>query len=226
MLRPPQRQESTLTGSTAVQYFEAVVIAATNRDLDTNIKTGSFREDLFVRLTRSTSSCHRSATGGETSPNSSLFSNYFARQHGRTQWQPEPDVFNRLVGHVWPGTVRQLAQKILPNLRVRGSDRRCPRHVLRFFARLRSSMTRRPRLQRRLTICRRSKAAASGTRRQSRSSSKTWGPGLCDCRRTAKLPAENGTSTGKAGVTTGFTSTSGSPSAVRRRGLPTVTYAH
>lgn len=113
LLRVLQRHEVTPVGSTDVQRVDVVVIAATHRNLEAEVAAGTFREDLLYRL----NTIHLAVPPlrdrqADIPALVEFFAAHFARQYGRPQWRPEPHVLERLVGHAWPGNVRQLAQTI------------------------------------------------------------------------------------------------------------------
>jgi DNA-binding NtrC family response regulator len=113
LLRVLQRWEVTPVGSTDTHPIDVQVIAATNRDLEAEVASGSFREDLLYRLNTIHLNVPPLRARTDDSPRFiEHFSAHFAREYGRPQWQPDPRMLDRFVRHSWPGNVRQLAQTI------------------------------------------------------------------------------------------------------------------
>lgn len=113
LLRVLQLWEVTPVGSTAVHRVDVQVIAATNRDLESRVETGEFREDLFYRLNTIHLAVPPLRERREDIPRFiEHFSTHYAREYGRPIWLPEPQVLERLVHCPWPGNVRQLAQTV------------------------------------------------------------------------------------------------------------------
>lgn len=113
LLHVLQRLEVTPVGSTQVHPVDVQVIAATNRDLETAVTTGLFREDLFYRLNTIHLAVPSLRERREDIPRFiSHFAGYFARKYGRPEWIPDHDVLAAFVRFDWPGNVRQLSQVI------------------------------------------------------------------------------------------------------------------
>jgi transcriptional regulator with GAF, ATPase, and Fis domain len=113
LLHVLQRLEVTPVGSSRTYAVDVQVIAATNRNLDQAVAAGLFREDLLYRLNTIHISVPPLRARKEDIPRFiSHFSAHFARKYDCRQWWPAADTLDRLVGHPWPGNVRQLAQTI------------------------------------------------------------------------------------------------------------------
>jgi len=113
LLRVLQLWEVTPVGSTDVHRVDVQVIAATNRDLESRVETGAFREDLFYRLNTIHLAVPPLRERREDIPRFiEHFSSHYAREYDRPLWVPEPPLIARLVNHPWPGNVRQLAQMV------------------------------------------------------------------------------------------------------------------
>ncbi|MFM9059603.1 MAG: sigma 54-interacting transcriptional regulator [Planctomycetaceae bacterium] len=113
LLRVLQRGEVTPVGSTSDHRVDVQVIAATNRDLEADVESGSFREDLFYRLNTVHLAVPPLRSRAEDIPRFVRhFAAHFAHEYERPLWEPPADVIQRLATHSWPGNVRQLAQTI------------------------------------------------------------------------------------------------------------------
>src|SRR5437763_2161969 len=89
------------------------VIAATNRDLEQDVREGRFREDLFYRLNTFVIKLPRLAERPEDIP---LLATHFfdemCRKHKRQLAGITPEAIAYLTRYSWPGTVRQLRSEI------------------------------------------------------------------------------------------------------------------
>lgn len=113
LLRVLQRGEVTPVGSTETFHVDVVVIAATHRDIEADVGSGLFREDLLYRL----NTIHLKvpplrARSQEIPRFIEHFSTHFARIYDRPIWQPNLEVLAQLIAYSWPGNIRQLAQTI------------------------------------------------------------------------------------------------------------------
>jgi DNA-binding NtrC family response regulator len=95
-------------GGTAELYADVRVVAATNRDLEAEIKAGRFREDLYYRLNVITI---RLPPLRERRGDVPELVEYFltTRQVGPVRCTVEPEALEALVRYDWPGNVRELA---------------------------------------------------------------------------------------------------------------------
>ncbi|HKC65956.1 MAG TPA: sigma 54-interacting transcriptional regulator, partial [Pyrinomonadaceae bacterium] len=89
------------------------VIAATNRDLEQDVREGRFREDLFYRLNTFVIKLPQLTERPEDIP---LLASYFfeemCRKHNRQLSGITPEAMDYLVRYSWPGNVRQLRSEI------------------------------------------------------------------------------------------------------------------
>jgi len=113
LLRALQQREVVPVGSSVPVAVDVQVIAATNRDLESEVEAGRFREDLFYRL----NTVHIVVPPlRERADDIPLFlehfSAWFADRFEMPLWRPAPDVIERLLRHSWPGNVRELSQLV------------------------------------------------------------------------------------------------------------------
>jgi DNA-binding NtrC family response regulator len=95
-------------GSTQENLADVRVVAATNRPLEEEIKTGAFREDLYYRLNVVTIQLPLLRERRSDIPE--LVEHFLtSRQIGSTRYRIEPDALEALVHYDWPGNVRELA---------------------------------------------------------------------------------------------------------------------
>jgi two-component system, NtrC family, response regulator AtoC len=89
------------------------VVAATNRDLERDVRSGRFRQDLFFRLSafiiRLPPLRERPS---EIDLFAELFARQFARRMNRARFRLDPDAITALRAYDWPGNVRELRTAI------------------------------------------------------------------------------------------------------------------
>ncbi|HMD39128.1 MAG TPA: sigma-54 dependent transcriptional regulator [Candidatus Acidoferrum sp.] len=112
LLRALQEREVKPVGSTERRHINVRIIAATNRDLDSAIRTGAFRQDLYFRLNvvqlklpplrERKSDIQLLVTA---------FLEKFSDQHGPPRTISD-DAMRRLIAYDWPGNVRELENAI------------------------------------------------------------------------------------------------------------------
>jgi transcriptional regulator with GAF, ATPase, and Fis domain len=113
LLRVLQEGEFDPVGSAATRKVTVRVLAATNRDLASAVKQGTFREDLYYRLNVFPLRLPPLRERGEDIVRlASTFARQFASKIGRTVAPLTPDEARRLRGYSWPGNVRELQNVI------------------------------------------------------------------------------------------------------------------
>jgi DNA-binding NtrC family response regulator len=109
LLRAIERKEFLRVGGTAPERVDVRIVAATNRDLETQAKRGTFREDLYFRLSGFVLEIPPLRERRDDVP--LLVANFLVR-FAREQKKPEPtiseDALGRLAAYDWPGNVREL----------------------------------------------------------------------------------------------------------------------
>ena len=113
LLRVLQERKVQRLGGTISIPINARIIAATNRDLETFLKEGKFREDLYYRLNviRIEVPTLRERRGDIAALSGSILEK-LNRQMGRRVRGLDPDAMARLQAYSFPGNVRELENRI------------------------------------------------------------------------------------------------------------------
>jgi len=106
MLRVLQEKEVRPVGSNQRHHVDVRVIAATNRDLETAYKAGTFRKDLYFRLNVVT--VHLAALRERKSDIPTLVRWFLGRIAPNRGFQVSNAAMNCLLNYEWPGNVREL----------------------------------------------------------------------------------------------------------------------
>ena len=89
------------------------VVCATHQNLPEKIRTGSFREDLYYRISEiAVQIPPLSARGGDIILLARMFLDLFCREQGRNLRGFSKDALSALEGYNWPGNVRELKNRV------------------------------------------------------------------------------------------------------------------
>jgi len=112
LLRALQEREVKPVGSTEHRHINVRVIAATNRDLETAIRSGTFRQDLYFRLNVVQIKLPPLRDRKSDIPILvTAFLEKFSDPQGPVRTISE-DAMRRLIAYDWPGNVRELENAI------------------------------------------------------------------------------------------------------------------
>jgi transcriptional regulator with GAF, ATPase, and Fis domain len=113
LLRVLQEREFERVGGTRPIKVDLRVVAATNRDLEADVRNGAFRQDLYYRLNVISFVLPPLRERREDIP---LLANYFAAESSkrarRRTVRISPEARSYLIGYSWPGNVRELENVI------------------------------------------------------------------------------------------------------------------
>jgi len=113
LLRVLQEREITKVGSSQIVKVDVRIIAATNRDLQKTVKAGTFREDLFYRLSVVPITLPPLRQRRDDIP---LLANHFLSKYNKKRGKNIKAISARamkaLVEYDWPGNVRELENAI------------------------------------------------------------------------------------------------------------------
>jgi NtrC-family two-component system response regulator AlgB len=109
LLRFLQEHQFERVGETRTRTADVRIVAATNRDLDADVREGRFREDLLYRLNVVEIAVPPLRERREDIlPLARHFLAVFARNLGRRTPELAPETQALLRDHAWPGNVREL----------------------------------------------------------------------------------------------------------------------
>ena len=109
VLRALQEQAVQPVGGTATIRVDVRVVAATNKDLQEEIRAGRFREDLFFRLNVVPIFVPPLRDRMEDIPRlAEHFMATLSAEYGRRVKRFAPEAMSRLQHYAWPGNVREL----------------------------------------------------------------------------------------------------------------------
>ncbi len=109
ILRLLQEQRFERVGGTKTIHVDVRVIAATNKDLETEIAAGRFREDLYYRLkVFPVTVPPLRERGQDILLLAGIFQASFAQEHGFRPFSLTPEAEACLLAYPWPGNVREL----------------------------------------------------------------------------------------------------------------------
>jgi DNA-binding NtrC family response regulator len=114
LLRALQEREIVPVGATEPIPIDVRIIAATNRDLDQEIRRGTFRSDLYYRL--NVIALHLPPLRERAEDVALLAEHFLARLNERRNGKPplalDEPTLAALQGYDWPGNVRELENAI------------------------------------------------------------------------------------------------------------------
>lgn len=120
LLRVLQEREFRRVGATQDLPLDIRLVAATNRDLDELVKTGTFREDLYYRLNVVRIDLPPLRDRKEDIP---LLIESFFHKHGQeVAPQIESDAMRCMLNYYWPGNIRELANLVERSLALGWQD--------------------------------------------------------------------------------------------------------
>jgi two-component system nitrogen regulation response regulator NtrX len=130
VLRVLQEQKVEPVGGTASITVDVRVIAATNKNLEEEIRKGTFREDLFFRLNVIPFEVAALRQRREDIP---LLARHFiaelSAEYGKRAKELTPEALDTLVAQPWPGNVRELRNIIERLVIMTPGDRIEARHL-------------------------------------------------------------------------------------------------
>jgi two-component system response regulator AtoC len=95
------------------EHVDVRVVAATNRDLGADVKTGRFREDLFYRLdVVSIRVPPLRERESDIAPLVETFVRTYTERYGMGVVEIDPPLLAAFAKHAWPGNVRELENTI------------------------------------------------------------------------------------------------------------------
>jgi two-component system NtrC family response regulator len=119
LLRALQEREVEPVGGSGPHKLDVRVVAATNLDMDQALASGTFREDLYYRLSVIPIKLPPLRERYDDIP---LLLRYFCGKHGCRQVDFEASALAALTAYPWPGNVRELENLVERLMIMRNSD--------------------------------------------------------------------------------------------------------
>ncbi len=130
LLRFLQTRQFERVGGNTTYTVDVRILAATNRDLEEEVRAGRFREDLYYRLNVINIEMPPLRVRRSDIPILARhFIDKYARDNGKSIDVVNPDVIEVLESHDWPGNVREL-ENVIERAVVLSSDGRIDRSHL------------------------------------------------------------------------------------------------
>jgi transcriptional regulator with GAF, ATPase, and Fis domain len=131
LLRVLQSGEFTRLGTSKTEQVDVRFIAATNRDLESEVKAGRFRADLFFRLSAIT--IHLPPLR-DRPHDTRLLAEHFVRTAATRFGRPVPRIteecFSALIAYSFPGNVRELESEMARLVALASADVPCGASLL------------------------------------------------------------------------------------------------
>lgn len=112
LLRFLQERKYERVGENKTRTADVRLVAATNRDLESAVAQGTFREDLLYRLNVVELTVPSLRSRSDITSMAEHLLGFFARQVGRPLTGFTPEANQALIRHLWPGNVRELRNTI------------------------------------------------------------------------------------------------------------------
>lgn len=113
LLRVLQEGEVTPVGASKPVPIDVQIIAATNRNLESEVAAGRFREDLYYRLNMVELEVPPLRHRVDDIPRFiEYFSQKYAAKYNRQPWSPAANRLQEFCEYHWPGNIRQLGHVI------------------------------------------------------------------------------------------------------------------
>jgi len=113
LLRFIQDREYERVGDPTTRRADVRILAATNRDLEQQVREGRFREDLFYRLNVLTLEIPPlRERRQDVRPLAERFLAFFGRQYHRPGLRLSAEALRLLLDYPWPGNVRELRNAV------------------------------------------------------------------------------------------------------------------
>lgn len=113
LLRILQEKEFEYVGSSATKKVNVRIVAATNRNLEKEVASGSFRLDLYYRLNAFPISLPAlRERKSDIEALASYFADKFCKEFGKAFHGIEEAMLEEMMGYDWPGNIRELVNVI------------------------------------------------------------------------------------------------------------------